>query len=68
MTDRSPVLPKSLHTVTVLVRVARSIQERRDVGALQAVCEARSLLGLDDKFDEYSLIAVAAKQLQGGAK
>ena len=58
------LLPKSLHTVTVLVRVARDIRTRdRTATPRQAVNEARFLLGLNDKFDQYGLLDAAVRQL-----
>lgn len=57
-------LAKSLHTVTVLVRVARLLL-KRDLAFsnVEAVNGALQVLGLDDMPDEYGLAAQALKQL-----
>lgn len=59
-------LAKSLHTVTVLVRVANALYERRTnprdtIG--HALALASDVLGLSDMPDTYGLIAAAFKQL-----
>lgn len=60
----SKPLAKSLHTVTVLVRVARLLL-KRDLAFsnVEAVNGALQVLGLDDMPDEYGLAAQALKQL-----
>ena len=57
-------LAKSLHTVTVLVRVARLLL-KRDLAFsnVEAVNGALQVLGLADMPDEYGLAAQAIKQL-----
>ena len=62
-------LAKSLHTVTVLVRVAKlHLSHRRLMGTAQeanayAVNQALEALGLADMPDTYGLAAQAIKQL-----
>ena len=60
----SKPLAKSLHTVTVLVRVARLLL-KRDLAFsnVEAVNGALQVLGLADMPDEYGLAAQALKQL-----
>lgn len=64
------LLPKSLHTVTVLVRVARHLEETATTTTVppqtweNRVRAACRVLGLDDKFDQYGLIDAALKQLE----
>lgn len=57
-------IAKSLHTVTVLVRVARLLL-KRDLAFsnVEAVNGALQVLGLADMPDEYGLAAQAVKQL-----
>lgn len=57
-------LAKSLHTVTVLVRVARLLL-KRDLAYSnpEAIAGALQVLGLDDMPDTYGLAAQALKQL-----
>jgi hypothetical protein len=57
-------LAKSLHTVTVLVRVARDIQARQHMANDDAVTYALNLLGLADMPDVYGLALQAEKQLR----
>ena len=56
-------IAKSLHTVTVLVRVARDIQARQHMANDDAVTHALNLLGLGDMPDVYGLALQAEKQL-----
>ena len=57
-------LAKSLHTVTVLVRVAKDIQARHpERDRFSAIDAALELLGLADMYDDYGLAAQAFKQL-----
>jgi len=58
-------LAKSLHTVTVLVRVAQDIMARGEpnLPAFVAVHAAVELLGLYDLPDTYGLKWAAVKQL-----
>lgn len=60
----SKPLAKSLHTVTVLVRVARLLL-KRDLAFsnVEAVNGALQVLGLDDMPDSYGLAVQAVKQL-----
>lgn len=60
----SKPLAKSLHTVTVLVRVARLLL-KRDLAFsnVEAVHGALETLGLSDMPDTYGLAAQAIKQL-----
>ena len=57
-------IAKSLHTVTVLVRVARLLL-KRDLAFsnVEAVNGALQVLGLSDMPDSYGLAAQAVKQL-----
>lgn len=61
----SKPLAKSLHTVTVLVRVAKEFQNRQfpPLHPESAVGKALLVLGLADQNDDYGLIAAAVKQL-----
>lgn len=65
----SKPLAKSLHTVTVLVRVAKlHLAYRRLMGTAQeanayAVSQALETLGVADMPDDYGLAAQAIKQL-----
>ena len=61
-------LAKSLHTVTVLVRVARLVSKlNSDIANDAAVIGALQVLGLADMPDTYGLTAAAIKQLDKGA-
>ncbi len=59
----APVKPlaKSLHTVSVIVRVARYLLD--DAGVEQAVANAIDVLGYHDAPDPYGLAAAALKQM-----
>lgn len=58
-------LAKSLHTVTVLVRVARDIQSRKpELSSFGAVYAALDILGLGDLDDDHALAMQAIKQLR----
>ena len=61
MKDRK--LPKSLHTVTVLVKVAKDQRKTHQVSADAALDMAISILDLRDLPDVYGLIDAAKKQL-----
>lgn len=65
MTSTTKSLAKSLHTVTVLVRLARMIRETRPCSNGAAVAEALRVLGYDGADDPYGLAAVALAQLGG---
>jgi hypothetical protein len=58
-------LPKSLHTVTVLVNVARHLQRTNNETRHSAVTSAMILLGYSytDTADPYGLAARAVKEL-----
>jgi hypothetical protein len=56
-------LAKSLHTVTVLVRVAKDIQRRAPTANDDAITLALGLLGLANMPDTYGLALQAEKQL-----
>lgn len=63
----SKPLAKSLHTVTVLVRVALHVKHEYPANAPMlnghAVCAALAILGLTDQPDSYGLAEQAIKQL-----
>ena len=60
----SKPLAKSLHTVTVLVRVAHLLIKRElAYSNTEAVAGALQVLGLSDMPDTYGLAAQALKQL-----
>ena len=58
-------LAKSLHTITVLVRVALEVRKRQfpPLPADSAVERALDILGLTGQPDSYGLAAAAIKQL-----
>lgn len=56
-------LPKSLHTITVLVRVASVYMRIENYPAADAVGKALEDLGLVDTSDDYGLAAAAVAQL-----
>lgn len=60
----SKPIAKSLHTVTVLVRVALDIQKRGPIPIDDAMSLALNVLGLDDMPDTYGLALQAVKQLR----
>lgn len=58
-------LAKSLHTVTVLVRVALDIQSRQpELSSFGAVHAALDVLGLGHMPDDYALATQAANQIR----
>lgn len=59
-------IPKSLHTVTVLVTVAKLIQASTPYSNAGAVNAALVLLGYDPATDTYELATKATKQLNKG--
>jgi hypothetical protein len=62
----SKSLPKSLHTVTALVRVARHVQSRHGVMSNATALEkALDILGYSKSQDDYKLCDLAAKQMGG---
>ena len=62
----SKPLPKSLHTVTVLVRVAKAIGEYEglDHDCMAVMKLTLAILGADASRDNYGLIDAALKQLR----
>ena len=63
MSAATKTLAKSLHTVTVIVRVARLMRKLRSTSNEVAVTHALELLGYHDAADPYGLAAAALKQL-----
>lgn len=62
-------IAKSLHTITVLVRVARDIKARHpERDTFSAVYAALDLLGLGDMPDDHGLVSATLKQLGKSAK
>jgi hypothetical protein len=59
-------LAKSLHTVTVLVRVAKAVADYEGIDPLsyKAMDLALAILGLDNMPDTYGLVTAALKQLR----
>lgn len=58
------MIPKSLHTVTALVSVARHLRESNGrLSALQAICAANKVLGYDGVADVHGLTGKALKVL-----
>lgn len=62
MTSTKPVA-KSLHTISVIVNVARHIMAESGADAESAADRAMEILGLADKPDTYGLKAAAIRQL-----
>jgi hypothetical protein len=56
---------KSLHTVTVLMQVARRIRGDGETNE-QAIASAMAVLGLAGRPDPYGLAAAALKQMAAG--
>lgn len=56
-------LPKSLHTVTVIVRVARLLQRERNETRDSAVVSAFEALGYSVDADPYDLRGQALRQM-----
>lgn len=66
MADAKP-LPKSLHTVTVLVRMAMAYKETVDWGSYgwrDLIEQVLADLGKDEMPDSHGLIEAALKQLE----
>lgn len=61
----SKPLPKSLHTVTVLVRVATHIRKSECLNIPDCVATALDILGYTDENtpDTYGLVTAAIKQM-----
>jgi hypothetical protein len=57
---------KSLHTVTVIVQVARRVLDTSGYSTDEALDIAMDCLGLADRPDPYGLAAAARKQLDKG--
>ena len=58
-------LPKSLHTVTVFVRIAKDVMRRHPgCDARAALIVAQVILGLEDTDDVHRLTQAALKQLE----
>jgi len=64
MSDR--ILPKSLHTITVLVNLAAHIRAGRfvETTAVEDVRYALRILGLSDLTDAHGLFAAAVKRVE----
>jgi hypothetical protein len=60
----SKPLAKSLHTITVLVRVALSVKRDKPMANDSAITAALAILGLTDQPDSYGLALQAEKQLR----
>jgi hypothetical protein len=65
---KTKTLPKSLHTVTVLVNVARRYVEVERYPANEAIEKALEDLGYGGAPDPYGLASAALKALEGPAK
>jgi len=64
MTDTATkIVPKSLHTITVLTQLVRYISDAEDLPYTEALERAVGVLGFEDKQDIHGLVAKAAKQL-----
>jgi hypothetical protein len=59
-------LPKSLHTVTAWVNVARHLAEQNGLSPNNAAYAAAHVLGLHEMADTYDLRAAVIKQLSKG--
>ncbi len=59
-------LPKSLHTVTAWVNVARYFMEDRNLSPNNAAYCAAQILGLTEMADTYALRDAVIKQLSKG--
>lgn len=67
--EASKALPMSLHTVSVLVAVAKLIQDTKpDHSAFDAVYQALVVLGYSSESDHYSLALQALKKLNKEAQ
>jgi hypothetical protein len=65
MTADNRPIPKSLHTVTVLVKLARHFEDWESMPPEDAVDFAMRSLGLRHLPDPHGLRAAALKQLNG---
>jgi hypothetical protein len=59
-------LAKSLHTVSVLVNLARYVMSIDNVKPIDALRTAMAILGYKDAADPYELAKVALRQLTAG--
>jgi hypothetical protein len=57
-------LPKSLHTITAWLHVARFLATQNGLSPNNAAHVAAHVLGLDEMSDAYELRAVVIKQLE----
>lgn len=63
MSTKTKTLAKSLHTVTVLVNVARLVLRDNGGSAEEAVADALQVLGYEGALDPYGLASAAAATL-----
>ena len=63
MADNTKPIPKSLHTVTVFVKLVKHFSEVDDQPLEDALDSLLSLLGYDEKNDPHGLVKAACKQL-----
>ncbi len=63
MAENINQLPKSLHTITVLVNLTRHFSEVDDQPYEDALERAINVLGLDTKNDIHGLVPKVAKQI-----
>ena len=63
MTAPAKPLPKSLHTVTAIVRVARFIYNEGCPSRPEAIADAIDILGYRGAADPYGLAAASLKQM-----
>lgn len=64
----SKPLPKSIHTVSAIVNVARLIMANTTATQAAAVRDALEALGYSPENDPYGLAATALRQLEKAAK
>lgn len=63
MADKDRPMPKSLHTVTVLVKLVKHFSEVDDQPMEDALDRTMNLLGYDEKNDPHGLVKAAWLQL-----
>lgn len=63
MTTETRPVAKALHTITVLVQVAKHVMRTEGKTAKPAMQAAMTILGLNDRPDPHELAATALKQL-----
>lgn len=62
-------LPKSLHTVTVLVNLSETLIDMGEAtGTIDALSQAVDILGLGALSDDYDLVGKAERQLAAKRK